>query len=84
MTLVGNFLPRAQTKYVCGANLIPDATAPKQYILLAQLLPPVEINRKAKHLTQQLSRASDILGVRGVPGGRKNWGWGIWCSLQVH
>lgn len=53
-------------------NLNPDTTVPKPYILLAKLLPPVEINRKVKHWTQQARGASDILGGVGV-GSRSNF-----------
>lgn len=68
VTLVRNFLTRAQTKCGGGVHLIPDVTAPKPYILLAQLLPPVEINRKVKHWTQQVSRPSDLLEGGGAGG----------------
>lgn len=64
----GPKLPNQGPNQMWGVHLIPDVTAPKPYILLAQLLPPVEINRKVKHWTQQVSRPSGILEGGGAGG----------------
>lgn len=47
-------------------NLNPDTTVPKPYILLAKLLPPVEINRKVKALDTAGEGSIRFIG----------WGWG--------